>query len=542
MIFARTPVNGEQICYAWPMGEWFSQPVTQFNGRLLPEPALPAGYAALIERFELRVPLPPRLTAVAARHHPRSVPSWQLLTPRHRAASSLEGQLVFALKWEGVDLSVLAALFEHLPAEELASLVRATPTGAYVRRLWFLYEWLTGRQLDVPDPGKVRSVPVLDPTQQLGLERGSPSPRHKVVDNLPGTRSFCPLCRWTPALRAAAAEDLPARARDIIGHTRKDLLARAAAFLLLSDSRSSFAIEGERPTSARASRWAEAIGEAGARPVTLAELERLQRLVIGDARFVPLGPRVTGGFVGSRDRDTQEPVPEHISARPEDLRELLDGIVEYDLRSSSGGMAPIAAAAALAFGFVYIHPFVDGNGRIHRWLMHHVLAAAGFNPPGVVFPISAAILSRIDAYKAVLESHSRSLLPLVEWSATPDGNVSVSNDTGRFYRYFDATAHTEFLFACVRQTIEHDLPEEVRFLEAFDRFASAVKELVEMPDRKIEQLRSFLAQGGGRLSGRAREREFAALTDPEAVQLEALYAEAFGAGPPGSAAPDRSLA
>ena len=61
----------------------------------------------------------------------------------------------------------------------------------------------------------------------------------------------------------------------------------------------------------------------------------------------------------------------------------------------------------LAFGFVYIHPFEDGNGRIHRYLMHHVLARRGFNPSGVIFPVSAAILDKIDEYREVLESYSR---------------------------------------------------------------------------------------------------------------------------------------
>lgn len=31
-------------------------------------------------------------------------------------------------------------------------------------------------------------------------------------------------------------------------------------------------------------------------------------------------------------------------------------------------------AAGIAFGFVFIHPFEGGNGRIHRYLIHHVLA------------------------------------------------------------------------------------------------------------------------------------------------------------------------
>ena len=510
------------------MGDWLSQPVNHFHGRPVPEPAVPAGYAALRERFELAVPAPPRLSAIAERHHPISNSSWQLLTPRHRPPDTLEGQLVFALKWEGVDLGVLAALFKAVAPNEVAAIVRATPTGAFARRAWFLYEWLTGRELDVPDPGKVRAVAVVDSEQQVALRKGAPSPRHKVIDNLPGSPRFCPMIRWTRDLRAAVAKGLDARAREIVGRTRKDLIARAAAFLLLSDSKSSFAIEGERPSSARATRWARAIGEAGARPLTIDELERLQRVVIGDARFVKLGLRDEGGFVGTHDRDTQEPVPDHISARPYDLRDLLGGIIEYDGRSITGGVDPVAAAAAIAFGFVYVHPFVDGNGRLHRWLMHHVLATAGYNPPGVVFPISAAILRRIDEYRPVLESYSAGLLPLIKWRATVDNNVDVLNDTADYYRYFDATAHTEFLYSCVEQTIDHDLPEEVRFLEAFDMFSAGMKEIVDMPDRTIERLRGFLSQGSGRLSKRAREKEFGELTDEEASRVEDMYKRLFG--------------
>ena len=332
---------------------------------------------------------------------------------------------------------------------------------------------------------------------------------------------------WTPALKAAIAKRLDTRAREIIGRTRRDLIARAAAFLLLSDSKSSFAIEGERPSSARAARWAEAIGQAGLRPLTLPELERLQRMVIGDPRFVRLGLRDEGGFVGTHDRQTQEPVPDHVSARPQDLQSLIGGMIEYAERAINGGVDPVIAAAAVAFGFVYVHPFVDGNGRIHRWLVHHELATAGYNPPGVVFPISAVILRRLADYQAVLESYSAQLLPFIDWRPTPDCNVEVLNDTANYYRYFDATTHAGFLYGCVEQTVEHDLPDEVRFLEAFDRFAAGVKEIIEMSDRQIGRLRGFLEQGNGSLSNRAREREFEVLTDVEAARIETLYAELF---------------
>jgi hypothetical protein len=305
------------------------------------------------------------------------------------------------------------------------------------------------------------------------------------------------------------------------------VLARAAAFLLLDDSRASFRIEGEQPSRDRALRWARAIGQAGLVPATVAELERLQKIVIGDDRFVVLGVRTEGGFIGEHDRDTHEPLPEHISARPEDLRSLLDGISAYAERAVVAEVDPVVVAAAVAFGFVYVHPFEDGNGRLHRWLIHHVLAEAQYNPRNLVFPISAAILRHLHEYRQVLESYSKPLLPCIEWRATPRGNVEVLNDTADYYRYFDATAHAEFLYRCVEETIEQDLPREVRYREGYDRFVRGMHDVVDMPARTVDLLHRFLRQNDGRLSNRARTGEFAQLTDAEVARFEQLYQECF---------------
>src|SRR3546814_5438816 len=85
------------------------------------------------------------------------------------------------------------------------------------------------------------------------------------------------------------------------------------------------------------------------------------------------------------------------------------------------------------------------------------------------------------------------------------GNVDALNETAKYYRYIDCSRHAEFLYECVEQTLEHDLPEEVRFLKAFDAFNGAVQQLVDMPSTKVELLRKFLAQNEGRLSARARQ-------------------------------------
>ena len=241
------------------MGEWPTQSVNDFHGRPLPERGEPAGYAAIIAAFDLILPAPSRMAAIAERHHPASTEAWLMQTPRYRPEPALGSHLVFAFRYEGIDLQVLSALFKTVGPGEIEAIIRLTPTGAFARRLWFLYEWLTGRQLNLPDPGKVRMVPVIDRDQQYGLTEGDPSPRHKVLNNLPGTPAFCPLVRKTADLAAFSQQALGARAREAMGRVRPDVVARAAAFILLNDSKSSFAIEGERPSGQRATRWGQAI-------------------------------------------------------------------------------------------------------------------------------------------------------------------------------------------------------------------------------------------------------------------------------------------
>lgn len=512
-------------------GEYFAQPVKELRGRSLPEEGWPAGYAALIARYGLEVPLPPRLAYASTGHRPESSEAWLAVPVRRRPSDTLGDHLEFALKREGVSLPVMAPLFEAVDPDDLEEIVRATPTGKYTRRTWFLYEWLTGRRLDLPDAPKVRAEPAVDPELQVAPEEGDLSSRHRVIDNLPGSPAFCPLVRWTSRLRSHADRGWHERAREVLGRTHPDVVSRAAAFLLLNDSRASFEIEGERPPSDRVERWGRAIAEAGDVELSMPELERLQRVVLGDTRFVTPGLRKEGGFVGEHDRPTRTPLPEHVSARPGDLAELVRGLIEFERRATEGGLDPVVAAAIVAFGFVYIHPFEDGNGRIHRWLIHHVLGRAGYNPEGLVFPVSAAILREIAEYREVLRSYSIPLLDVVEWEPTKEGNVRVLNETARFYRYFDATDHATFLYDRVAETVERDLPREVRYLEAFDRFADRVQRLLgDMPHSTVDLLHGFLTQEGGRLSKRAQEKEFSTLTDEEVEAVEELWAECHGNG------------
>jgi len=187
----------------------------------------------------------------------------------------------------------------------------------------------------------------------------------------------------------------------------------------------------------------------------------------------------------------------------------------------------VLAATLIAFGFVFIHPFEDGNGRIHRYLFHHILADTGFVPKGLAFPVSAVILDRIDDYRRTLEHYSRPRLELVEWRPTDKGNVDVLNETINLYRYFDATRQAEFFFECVEETVNKTLPEEVDYLTKYDLLNNFIKNYIDMPDKTVDLLIRFLNQNSGRLSKRARDKEFSALTDKEVQAIENRYDDIF---------------
>src|SRR6202041_1548697 len=110
------------------------------------------------------------------------------------------------------------------------------------------------------------------------------------------------------------------------------------------------------------------------------------------------------------------------------LEDLMGGLLEANDRMREDDVDAVLKATATAFGFVYVHPFQDGNGRLHRCLVHHVLAERKFTPPGMVFPLSSVMYDRIDEYQKILRDHSGPLMNFIEWRPTPHQNVEGLND------------------------------------------------------------------------------------------------------------------
>jgi hypothetical protein len=423
----------------------FSLQLSVFHGRTVPEDGVIVGYGAIIEAYKLAVPIPVKLTFISTRKRQFENNEWKVFPSRYLPEENLYKQITFALKYEGVDLLLFKKLFEVISSVEIEEIIQQENLGQYSRRIWFLYEWLMETKLNIPDLKTGNLVPVIDEKIQYAID-GISSPRHKVINNLPGNQDFCPLIRKTEKLEKYIASNIRQEKSNYLNRVHKDILQRASSFLLLKDSKASFSIEGENPRNNRAARWGIAIGQAGKNELSIAELNRLQQLVIENDRFVKMGIRSQQGFIGDRDRVTQEPIPDHISAKHEDLEKLMAGWLQTQKVLTESRMDPVLAAATIAFGFVFIHPFVDGNGRLHRYIIHHVLSKTGYTEQEIIFPISASILTHIKDYAKSLESYSHPILNFIDWKPSKNNNVEIFNDTIDYYRYFDATTQAEFLF------------------------------------------------------------------------------------------------
>lgn len=501
-----------------------------FQERIVPPDTVPVGYAALVQKYGIAAPV--RFPSCVARGFVygsrRAHEDWTIFDKRFAPEDSLFGHLSFAIRHETINLLVLKKLFQGVLPRDIAVLIEAEPTGSTTRRIWFFYEWLTGTRLELPDAERGNYVEALDNADYFTSTPVN-SPRHRVRDNLLGTPAFCPVLRRTEYLVETVAHRWDAQAKEIIGKIGRGIVARAASFLLLSDSQASYQIEGERPPRNRLERWMRAVAQAGKRPISVDELVRLQHIVIEENRFIKRGLRDAGGFIGDRDWN-DDPLPEFISARHEDINDLLEGIIAGGGRMAESGVDAVLQASVMAFAFVFVHPFEDGNGRLHRYLMHHVLAERGYTPPGMIFPVSSVLLERQEEYGARLRGYTGPLLPFIEWVPTAEKNVRVVNETADLYRFGDFTELTEFLYACVVQTIRHDLPNEIYHLARFDQAKGRIQDFLEMPDAMISSLVNFILQNGGTLSRKRRGREFEKMTDEEVESAETVVRDAFDIG------------
>jgi len=482
-----------------------------------------AGYAFLIEKYQLNVLPNWHTSSVSQTGMLRSgnqeghVESVYPLSywPGESAGNHLE----FSLKYDGINLGILYALFEITPEEEITNWISSKPTGKYTRRAWFLFEFLTGRELPLPNLAKGNYIDLLEPERYYTTAPGRRVQRQRVVDNLLGGRSFCPIIRRTDKLIATEGIDLHQRCQEIVTDYSPELLRRALSYLYSKETKSSFEIEHVKPSASRIDKFIGLLEMAEHRDFCEKPLLIDVQNRIVDPRFRDNDYRLSQSYVG-QTISYQKQLVDYICPKPEDLSDLMDGLFTSHRMMKTSVVPAVIHAAVIAYGFVFMHPFEDGNGRIHRFLIHNILFLRQAIPKGLMFPISAAMLKNPALYDQSLESFSTPLMRLIEYELDDLGQMTVPGETGHRYRYIDMTVQAEALYDFVKLTIDHELVEELDFLASYDKTKQSIQEIVDMPDRLIDLFIQLCLQGSGRLSARKRESHFSFLTDDELVRLE----------------------
>jgi hypothetical protein len=491
----------------------------------VPEGARLVGYAAMVAALGLDgAPSRPAVTFDTHSRH-AEFGEWKVVTARQAPKDTFQDHLDYAILHERIDLALLKAAFMAVDRSEVARYVQSRPTGTPNRQAWFLCEWLTGRQLDIVD-SRGNYAPALDPDRYV-VSPGTPSRRHRIVDNMGGTPQFCPVIRRPqddPVLRAVS---LRAQIALVTSSTPPALLRRAASSLLLGETITTYAIEGIRPPRDKLERWGKAILQAGRTRLDEAEITRLQALVLADGINEPLGYRAKQNYVGSFDREFRA-APERVNPRPEDVRPLMSAWEAW-VRDGSRHLDPVTAAAAASFSFVYVHPLADGNGRLHRYILHHVLSERGMVPPGIVFPVSMPIAEKSVQYKAVLNAFDARAMSATRWRPSANGGVEVLNDASDVYRFPDLTEESNFVRDCVDRAAYDLFPHEVRAIENADRATEAIRSKVDMSEDRIRDFLMFTRQNPtGKLPKKRAKNEFKDLSQETISELEEIVDRHFG--------------
>ena len=494
-----------------------------------------AGYSALIERYGLEVIPNWHKSAVASSGSHRISTNGSVIEEVYPAkywpGDSLGDHLEFALKYDGTNLGILASLFHTLDDAEPLDFIRSKPTGKYARRIWYLYEFLTDRELPLKDLKQGNYIDLLDRSKYYTVDTAQQVRRQRINNNLLGDTRFCPTVRRTEILGKFEKTDLSNRCRRAVSSYSPELLKRALSYLYTKETKSSFEIEHISPSSTRTERFIALLQLAEREDFCeKAQLINLQNRTV-DPRFHDTDYRMNQNYVGESVAWQREKV--HFAGpKPDDLSDLMSGLIASHDRMDAGDVSAVVHAATVAYGFVFLHPFEDGNGRIHRFLIHNILARRRFTPEGIMFPVSATMLKNAAGYDSSLEAFSRPLIALVDYKIDDEGRMIVLNDTANWYRYIDMTSQAESLFSFIEQTMATELVDELMFLANYDEAKRAIQELVDMPDRQIDLFIRFTSQNDGRLSTNKRTSHFEFLSDAEIVRMERAVQIAYGNSSP----------
>jgi len=135
--------------------------------------------------------------------------------------------------------------------------------------------------------------------------------------------------------------------------------------------------------------------------IRMQDIVEIHRRVIGYS-----DPLEAGMF-----RRTQVFVGDHIPPHADHIEVLMKSFISWLNSPEAIGMHPVRLAALAHYKLVYIHPFVDGNGRTSRLLMNLILMQHGF-PPVIIRK-----QDRLQYYQHLVTANDGDIRPFIRFIA-----------------------------------------------------------------------------------------------------------------------------
>lgn len=442
-------------------------------------------------------------------------------------SSSILANILFALKHEGTDLQILAEALPLVPEQEMRRALHASPNGAYVRVACYLWEHFTNREIDnAPGVGGA-NVDLFDAEQYITGPRQR-NAKWRVNFNGLGSLDYCPTVRKTPVITSAIERDVLSRANDFARRLGPVLLDRALAWAYLGETEHSFAIERVAPTDGRAQRFVQLLRQAhdGA-PVDEEYLVRLQNEALNNSFEHDFGFRERQNWLSGAGRGAPSVV--YVPPPPRLVPSLMRGLMSI-ANAVGEEIDPVVRASLVSFGFVFIHPFMDGNGRLSRFLFHKTLCLSGRLKGGLILPVSIAMSRREADYLATLKAYSDPMRRAweVRWADADSFDFNF-HGADSLYRYWDATRCVEFGFEMAELALDAELRHETEFLQRYDRVYASLNERFDVRGSTLSKLIVMCLDNDGRVSNHRRKQFVGQVPDAFFDDLEKLALEDIAA-------------
>ncbi|MFL9584784.1 Fic family protein [Stenotrophomonas sp. AB1(2024)] len=414
--------------------------------------------------------------------------------------------LLFALKHEHTNLAILMEGMRHVPAGRVSATFRQTPGGAYARLAGFFWEQSNRCQLEDLPAATGAVVDVFDPSRFV-TGQDQRNARWRVNFNGLGTLVYCATVERTPAIKEAIERSVLDRANHVLSGMDSNIRDRALEWAYLSETRGSFEIEGEVPGASKQAAFVRVLQQAHLRePLTEDYLSELQNIAITNPLQRAASFRQEQNHLARADRGAAAVT--YVPPPPVLAHELMDALMDWS-NNHLEGVDPLVAASVVSFGFVFIHPYMDGNGRLSRFLLHQTLCRAGALENGLILPVSVAMKKHEAEYLDALQQFSRPMRAKwdVRWIDAEQFEYTYLGDAQYgAYRYWDATSAAEFCMKMAELALDDELRNETEFLMRYDMAHNEVDKAYDLINTDLAVLLVSAFQQGGVVSKRRRDQ------------------------------------